>query len=195
MCLLCSGKPLPQSLQVLHCSNCPNLTSLPENLPPTLQRLNCYGCPNLTRIPENLPESLHRLDCSDCPDLTSLPENLPPNLQTLYCYNCPKLRSLPENLPPSLQTLYCYNCPNLTSLPENLPINTVFYGCPWLPQNSKDYPDKIPNLLVCQRSVRNRRLRKFVKLTSSQIFNEYFFHPEKRGGIWAKRQLEKFVTQ
>jgi len=86
---------------------------------------------------------------------------------------------------PSIQELSCYNCPTLTSFPENLPDDTDYSEYPWLPQNSKDYPDILPKL--CQRYI---RLRKFVKLTSSRAFNEYFY-PENKGGMWAKKQLEK----
>jgi len=169
MCLLCSGKSLPQNIDILNCSNCLTLTSLPENLPESLHELYCYNCPNLTSLSENLPESL----------------------QELYCHNCPNLTSLPENLPEGLQILNCSYCPKLTTLPENCHVSTFFSGCPWLSQNSKYYPDNLPKLLVCQRAVRNRLLRKFVKLTSSRSFNEYFFHPERKGGIWAKKGLER----
>jgi len=93
--------------------------------------------------------------------------------------------------PHNLRTFDCHSCPLLTSLPKNIPINTYFDCCHWLPQNSKYYPNMLPKLLVCQRTVRIRRLRKFVRLTTSRSFNEYFFHPERKGGIWAKKQLEK----
>jgi len=169
MCLLCSGKPLHESLRSLYCSYCPFLKSLPEKLPEGLQSLYCYNCPLLKTLPEKLPEGLQTLDCSNCPLLTSLPEILHESLKELDCFNCPKLASIPKNLPE----------------------NPYLWGCPWLPQNSKEYPKQIPKLLIVQRAVRDRRLRKFVKLTSSRAFNEYFFHPERKGGLWSKRQLEK----
>jgi len=33
-----------------------------------------------------------------------------------------------------------------------------------------------------------------VKLTTSRAFNEYFFHPERKGGMWAKKRLEKITS-
>jgi len=135
------------------------------------------------------------LYCFNCPKLISLPENLPESLHTLECFDCSNLSKLPKNLPRNLNILNFSYCPLLIILPENIPDNTFYAGCPWIPQNSDYYPDRIPKLLTCQRIVRNRRFRKFVKLTSSQSFNEYFFHPERKGGIWVKKQLEKQICK
>jgi len=197
MRLICSHCPKLEQISfsdiliTLDCSWCTNLSlNFFENLPSSLQYLECVGCPNLTSIPENLPESLQELDCSRCPNLTSIPENLPQSIRGLYCSGCPKLLTISKNIHP-LSILYCRNCPVLTNAPENIGEFTNYSMCPWLPQNSKNYPDRLPKLLICQRTVRTRRIRKFVKLTSSRSFNEYFFHPERQGGIWTKRRLEK----
>ncbi|KAF3975931.1 hypothetical protein CMV_000841 [Castanea mollissima] len=97
------------SLQSLHISDCPNLTSLPALT--SLQSLRISDCPNLTSLPALT--SLQSLDISNCPNLTSLPALT--SLQSLRISSCPNLTSLPALT--SLQSLRISNCPNLTSLP------------------------------------------------------------------------------
>uniref|UniRef100_A0A2N9HSA1 Disease resistance R13L4/SHOC-2-like LRR domain-containing protein n=1 Tax=Fagus sylvatica TaxID=28930 RepID=A0A2N9HSA1_FAGSY len=119
------------SLQRLHISDCPNLTSLPEGIGnlTSLQSLDISDCPNLTSLPEGIGnltslQRLRSLDISNCPNLTSLPEGIGnlTSLLRLRIYECPNLTSLPEGIGnlTSLQSLDISDCPNLTSLPEGI---------------------------------------------------------------------------
>ncbi|KAF3948700.1 hypothetical protein CMV_025335 [Castanea mollissima] len=79
---------------------------------PSLQSLHISDCPNLTSLPALT--SLQSLDISDCPNLTSLPALT--SLQSLRISDCcPNLTSLPALT--SLHSLNIWKCPNLTSLP------------------------------------------------------------------------------
>ncbi|KAL4600987.1 hypothetical protein ACB092_11G239000 [Castanea dentata] len=104
------------SLQSLHISDCPNLTSLPALT--SLHSLHISKCPNFTSLPAlTCLTSLQSLHISDCPKFTSLPALLPAltSLQSLHISDCPNFTSLPALT--SLQSLYISYCPNLTSLP------------------------------------------------------------------------------
>ena len=170
MCIICHLPPdTPYLGKSLECYNCPLLTSLPSL--PLVTTLYCSGCP-LLRI------------------LTSLPSL--PLVTSLDCSNCPLLTSLPDL--PLVTSLYCYNCPLLTSLPD-LPLETNLNCslCKWLdyPTN-KDFTKNIKSLKTIQRYKKNRKALRFVKLTTSRRFNEFFFSKEGLGGIWhVKNMMER----
>jgi Leucine-rich repeat (LRR) protein len=124
--------PLPAGLQVLHVTDCSNITSLPL-LPETLEELRCHPLP-ITELPV-LPKTLKVLGCS----IHVLPAVLPDHLEKLKCYgqmiyvplpvfqntltsiilDSIPLESLPS-LPEGLRELMCTTC-ELRSLPERLP--------------------------------------------------------------------------
>ena len=60
MCVICKNDRL-EGLQILDCSDCPLLTSVPHI--EGLQKLYCYNCPLLTSVPQI--EGL-RLNCFGC---------------------------------------------------------------------------------------------------------------------------------
>uniref|UniRef100_A0A2N9FNW9 Rx N-terminal domain-containing protein n=1 Tax=Fagus sylvatica TaxID=28930 RepID=A0A2N9FNW9_FAGSY len=147
------------SLQRLHISDCPNLTSLPEGIGnlTSLQRLRISGCPNLTSLPEGIGNltSLQSLDISNCLNLTSLSEGISnlTSLQILHIFDCPNLTSLLEGIGnlTSLQRLRIFKCPNLASLPEGIGNLTSLQsldisGCP----NLTSLPEGIGNLTSLQ---------------------------------------------
>jgi hypothetical protein len=84
MCIICRGESL-EGLQVLECSGCKHITSIPKI--DSLRELRCNDCLRLTCIPQI--EGLQMLSCSGCERLTSIP--LIENLQKLYYVCCPKL--------------------------------------------------------------------------------------------------------
>jgi uncharacterized protein involved in tolerance to divalent cations len=124
MCIICRGESL-EGLQELHCSYCPQLTSIP--VIEGLQELHCHNCPQLTSIP--VIEGLRVLDCYKCPLLKSIP--VIEGLQRLYCSNCPLLTSIP--VIEGLQILNCSYCPQLTSIPVIKELQVLCcYNCPLL---------------------------------------------------------------
>lgn len=177
---------LPEGLILLVCENLPLLKSLPI-LPSSLLRLVCVNLP-LTNLP-TLPSRLTSLRCENIRYVTRIPD-LPSSLRYLHCRNLQGLKSLPDLT--SLARLYCNNLPLITSIPViNKDTLVEVYNCKWLAQGQtpKSFGKKMSSLLICQRAVRNRKLRKFVKLTTSRSFNETFFAPDRLGGKWAKAQL------
>jgi len=73
MCIICDTPMIDQSTIFLDCSNCPNITTLPEHLP-NLKFLMIYDT-NITMVPSY--ESLEGLYCMRCsietlPDLPKL---------------------------------------------------------------------------------------------------------------------------
>ena len=111
------------------------------------------------------------------------------NVTRLNCYNCPLLTSLPSL--PNTKYLYCSNCPLLTSLPS-LPLVIALncWNCKWLDHpNNKDYTKNLKSLKILQWYKKNRKARRFVKLTTSRSFNESFFSREGLGGIWHTKNM------
>ena len=51
--------------------------------------------------------------------------------------------------------------------------------------------------LLCNRAYRQRwrKVRRLVELAKSKAFNEWFYHPDRVGGRWAKKDLERFVNK
>ena len=45
-----------------------------------------------------------------------------------------------------------------------------------------------------QRFAKNTKARRFASLTKSRAFNEYFFAPDKQGGKWHKRRMERMLS-
>ncbi|XXG50590.1 hypothetical protein AAC387_Pa02g4572 [Persea americana] len=84
------------SLRLLEISECPQLTSLgDEVLPNTLWSLKISGCSNLKCLPKGLQKlvSFVVLEIMNCPEIHSLPEErLPTTLQMLDISGCPSLK-------------------------------------------------------------------------------------------------------
>lgn len=72
---------------------------MPDTLPDSLEILCCSNNTELTKLPEKLPDNLKELACSNC-SLAKLPDALPDMLQTLHCYNnnLTILPDLPESI-------------------------------------------------------------------------------------------------
>ncbi|KAK9090808.1 hypothetical protein Sjap_023985 [Stephania japonica] len=93
---------LSNSLERLWIQNCPELTSLPEELQylTGLEQLRIGGCSKLTSSPEELQylTSLTYLSIGGFNDMASLPEGMQRlvRLQRLEISNCNRLSSLPE---------------------------------------------------------------------------------------------------
>ena len=141
------------------------------------------------RILPDLPNLIY-LHCSWCPKLEKISNSS--NLTHLYCHSCPKLAKLPDRFD-NLIALNCSWCPRLTKLPDRLEnltyLNCSF--CPWLNHdNNKEYLKNTLSLKKLQRWV---RLNKFIRLTNSKDFCEYFYSPDQLGGKWAKKQLYKNI--
>ncbi|KAK9091168.1 hypothetical protein Sjap_024345 [Stephania japonica] len=136
---------LSNSLETLWIQNCPELTSLPEELQylTGLKDLLISGCSKLTSLPEELQylTSLTNLSIGGFNDMASLPEGMQ-RLVTLQCLRiskCNRLSSLPEWLEnlTSLSTLQISRCRNIKSLPDQLRFFTTLktlsiYDCPIL---------------------------------------------------------------
>ena len=167
MCQLCTT---PQAqlahLTSLYCSSCPLLVSLPSTLT-QLTSLNCFDCPLLVTIPSTLTQ-----------------------LTYLYCSSCPLLASIPSTLT-QLTSLSCDSCPVLASLPSTLTRLASLYCNWWLahPLNTRNTAAKHASLRKVQRYIHNRKARRFARLTSSRAFNESFFAPLGKGGVWHKRRM------
>ncbi|KAK2640085.1 hypothetical protein Ddye_027880 [Dipteronia dyeriana] len=94
-CLMGEGFRNLNSLDYLHISGCPNLTSFLElALPSSLTSLSIYNCPNLKSFSKlGLPSSLSKFWIWWCPEVRSFPERgLPSSLLILDIYHCPKLK-------------------------------------------------------------------------------------------------------
>jgi len=95
---------LPQSLEILYCSN-NQLTSLPDLTRfKNIKELYCYNN-QLTSLPTTLPQGLEKIHCSSN-QLNYLP-TLPKNLIELICSNN-QLKYFPT-LPQNLKVLYCFD--------------------------------------------------------------------------------------
>jgi len=215
MCLLCENPEAKtlQTLTMLDCAGCPNLTQLPSL--PALTSLDCRCCPKLTHL-SSLP-ALIFLDCRQCPGLTQLPAM--PALIYLNCSRCPGLTQLPslpvltcldcnqcfnlKQLPdiPFLTDLNCADCRNLIQLPE-LPSLTFLYcfGCTWLywspgpslfPPNP-DYQQNVTRLLRLQTWFRRwaplKRMQRWVR---SEEFNAWYYSPGQPGQLRSEKRWKR----
>lgn len=101
--------PLPNSLEIFTCSDCPKLKKIPI-LPEGLTALYCSRCISLIRIPI-IPRSLEEFDCDGCSGLIIIPD-LPEGITYLDFSNCANLVNIPD-LPNSIESLYYNGCPKL----------------------------------------------------------------------------------
>ncbi|XP_042477436.1 putative disease resistance protein RGA3 [Macadamia integrifolia] len=107
------------SLKHLEISDCPNLTSLAEEvLPSSIEHFVVSSCPNLRSLPKGMGKltSLQELEIKDCEQLATLPEGMKnlSSLQLLEIFHCPQIQYLPEDgLPTKLQHLSICDCPIL----------------------------------------------------------------------------------
>ena len=194
MCIVCDSKienngyQKLQGLEILDCSGCPLLTSVPEIK--GLKKLYCYSCPKLTSIPEII--GLKELVCYSCPNLTSIPHIQ--GLKELYCYDCQKLTFI-SNIQ-GLKILNCSNCPLLTFIPIIKGLEWLYcYHCPWIPTQNNEYKSNIEKLTTIQQWTRKwlrfTRLRNFIR---SREFVEWYYHPDNRGGIISKQMISQELT-
>ena len=49
-------------------------------------------------------------------------------------------------------------------------------------------------LIRLQRFAKNAKALRFASLTKSRAFNEFFFAPDKQGGKWHKRRMERMLA-
>ncbi|CAL8115573.1 unnamed protein product [Prunus armeniaca] len=117
-------------LQSLSLSNCPTLSSFPEDgLPTSLTSLSISFCRRLEFLPHEMLAQLTSLDWlgiqNSCDSMRSFPLGIFPKLTTLHIQNCENLESLclieeegaVENLS-HLNNLYISGCPNLVCFPQ-----------------------------------------------------------------------------
>ena len=125
--------------------------------------------------------------CSRCFGLTSLP--LFPQLQILYCIECSGLTSLP--LFPQLKYLNCRGCRNLLILPEYPHLTYIEKsGCPWLDENNII---KLRNLQLFTR--KNFHYFLFKHWIKSREGVEWIYHPERMGGWYSKKLIERILQK
>ena len=188
------------NIKTLDCSRCPKIVNLP-NLE-GLKRLDCWDCP-IVNLPTSL-EGLKYLNCTGCPKLVNLPTSLE-GLEELYCSYCP-IVNLPNleglkildcsfccklvNLPnlKGLKELYCWDCPKLVvNLPNLEGLKKLdCSGCHWLEEENRDKVKK------AQEIVRNKiTSRKLISIRNQLV--PIYYHPEMKGGYFAKKDLENFV--
>ncbi|CAL9004684.1 unnamed protein product [Prunus brigantina] len=117
-------------LKSLTLSNCPTLSSFPEDgLPTSLTSLDIYSCRRLEFLPHEMLAQLTALDSlwlvNSCDSMRSFPLGIFPKLTTLTIRNCENLESLclieeegaVENLS-HLNHLNIEGCPNLVCFPQ-----------------------------------------------------------------------------
>ncbi|CAL9004680.1 unnamed protein product [Prunus brigantina] len=117
-------------LESLSLSNCPTLSSFPEDgLPTSLTSLDIYSCRRLEFLPHEMLAQLTALDSlwlvNSCDSMRSFPLGIFPKLTTLVIQNCENLESLclieeegaVENLS-HLTYLNIAGCPNLVCFPQ-----------------------------------------------------------------------------
>ena len=178
MCIVCkwenSEEKIDTTITILDCSECTNLTRLPDLTGfINLRELICSDCPNLKELP-SLPSSLTKLYCLNCnikelPDLHELNAlvdlnccgcrglkkipSLPTSLKVLACAGT-GIRKLPS-LPVFLRNLFCVYCSDLTFMPK-LPVHTKLLcdNCPWLPIKNRHYDTNIKKLILLQKNLR-----------------------------------------
>nr|BBF89827.1 putative NBS-LRR class RGA [Oryza sativa f. spontanea] len=87
-----------ESLQKLKIEDCPNLQSLPTRLPQSLRILHISNCDRWNHWPDNMEDhmSLLELEIAECRNIESLPAQLPGSLEKLNVLaGCPEISSLP----------------------------------------------------------------------------------------------------
>jgi hypothetical protein len=205
MCVICEEKY--ENLKKIYCYGCPNLVTVPNI--EGLEILDCSECMNLTTV-ANI-ETLQRLYCNFCYGLTELPEF--PNLRALHASRCINLKKIP-NLP-RLEELTCQGSVNLASIDINQPLiglncshnrllfripecrsnYFIHHNCTWL-IHGINFRDNLKCLIKIQRFIKKRKiLNKFIHLMNSPATAEYYFRPDKHGGLRTIGRLYQMVAQ
>ena len=180
--LSCLPDSLPQSLEILYCSN-NKLTYLPDLT--RLKNLKELYCSNnkINYLP-TLPQSLEKIYCSNnklisLPDLTSVK-----NLKELNCsYN--KINYLPTNLPQNLKVLYCFNN-ELTYLPT-LPEKILYFIC---------WDNPICNILDNNNNSL-AKIKQNIKILNNFRYLYYLLHCKKqlRKLLWEKIRKKQIMDK
>ncbi|CAL8115571.1 unnamed protein product [Prunus armeniaca] len=147
-------------LRSLSLSNCPTLSSFPEDgLPTSLTSLKILICRRLEFLPQTLVQltSLRYLSLENsCDSMRSFPLGIFPKLRELYIVNCENLESLSfieeegvdENLS-HLNGLTISGCPNLECFPQGgLPTPNLTYLEFSRCEKLKSLPDRIHTLIA-----------------------------------------------
>lgn len=156
MCIICDTPMIDQSTIFLDCSNCPNITTLPEHLP-NLKFLMIYDT-NITMVPSY--ESLEGLYCMRC-SIETLPDL--PKLRKLNATGS-SLKTLSGTLY-RLETLLIDNT-NVSDIPETL-ISTITVSAN--NTNVSNISDKLIN--IESLSVVNTPMTSLKALMSLQYLN------------------------
>ncbi|XP_016652529.1 PREDICTED: putative disease resistance RPP13-like protein 1 [Prunus mume] len=152
-------------LESLSLSNCPTLSSFPEDgLPTSLTSLDIYSCRRLEFLPhEMLANQLTSLNFlrieNSCDSMRSFPLGIFPKLTTLIFRNCENLESLcliedegaVENLS-HLNELNIKGCPNLVCFPQGgLPTPNLMSLEVEICEKLKSLPERIHTFTALER--------------------------------------------